>query len=163
MVTQALHWPLPISLSFLSSSTFSPSLTGCSQQARFSTMLKHALYSLTSASQPFHPPVCGLCHPTSEPLAFLFFFLIRGKLLYNVVLFSVIYQHKSAIGINMSFPSWTSLPTFTSSDPSRLSKSTGLSSWHLWLELRAHDLPLRNDSPGIALAKRGTHDPSHTY
>ena len=42
-------------------------------------------------------------------LIFIFFFITGGKLLYNFVLVSVIKQHKSAIIIHVSPPSWTSL------------------------------------------------------
>ena len=44
-----------------------------------------------------------------------FFFLIGGKLLYNVVLVSAIQQDESAIIIHISPPSWASLPLPTAS------------------------------------------------
>ena len=56
------------------------------------------------------------------------YFLIEGKLLYNVVLVSAIHQHVSAVGIYMSLPSWPSLPSPTPSHPSRSSQSPSLSS-----------------------------------
>ena len=49
-------------------------------------------------------------------------------MLHNIVLFSAIYQHKSAIGIHMSPRSWISLSPPTPSHLSRLSQSPGLSS-----------------------------------
>ena len=57
----------------------------------------------------------------------MYLFLIGGKLLYNVVLVSSIHQHETAIGIYVSLPSWTPLPSPTLSHPSRLSQSTRLS------------------------------------
>ena len=38
-------------------------------------------------------------------------------MLYNIVLVSAIYEHESAIGIRISFPSWTSLLPPTPSHP----------------------------------------------
>ena len=49
-------------------------------------------------------------------------------ILYNIMLVSAIHQHESAIGIPMSPHSWTSFPPSTSSHPSRLLQSPGLSS-----------------------------------
>ena len=49
-------------------------------------------------------------------------------MLYNIVLVSAIHQHESAIGIHMSPPSWPSLLPPTTSQPSKLSQSPGLSS-----------------------------------
>jgi len=57
---------------------------------------------------------------------FFFFFLVflnlffNWRLLYNIVLVSVIHQHESVIRIYISPPSWT-----TPFQPSRLSHSTG--------------------------------------
>ena len=56
------------------------------------------------------------------------YFLIEGWLLYRISLFSVNYQHESAIGIHMSPPSWTSLPSPSPSHPSMLTQSHCLSS-----------------------------------
>ena len=52
-------------------------------------------------------------------------FLIGGWLLYNIALFSAMYQHESAIGLCMSPSSWASLPSPTPSHPSGLSQSSG--------------------------------------
>ena len=51
------------------------------------------------------------------------YFLIEGWLLYRILLFSVKPQHESAIGIHVSPPSWTSLPSPSPSHPSRLMQS----------------------------------------
>ena len=42
---------------------------------------------------------------------FLVYFFIEGWLLYRILLFSVIPQHESAIGIHISPPFWNSLPS----------------------------------------------------
>ena len=47
---------------------------------------------------------------------------------YNIVLVSATCQHESATDIHMSPPSWTSIPSPTPSQPSRLSQSARLSS-----------------------------------
>ena len=52
-------------------------------------------------------------------------FLIRGLLLYNIVLFFAIHQHESATGIQMSPVSWNFLPTPTPSHLFRQSQSNG--------------------------------------
>ena len=44
-------------------------------------------------------------------------------MLYNIVLFSAIYQYEPAIGIHMSSPSWPSFPSPTPSHTSGLSQS----------------------------------------
>ena len=49
-------------------------------------------------------------------------------MLYRILLFSVKHQHESAIGIHMSPPSWTSLPSPSTSHPSKLIQSPGLNS-----------------------------------
>ena len=62
-----------------------------------------------------------------------YLFLIEWKLLHNIVLASAIYQHESVIGICMFPPSWTSLPPFTPSHPSRVSqRSVTKSDSELW-------------------------------
>ena len=61
-------------------------------------------------------------------LIIFFFFETGGNLLYKVMLVSAIEQHESAISIPLSTPSWTSLPPFIPSHPSRLSQSTRVSS-----------------------------------
>ena len=61
-------------------------------------------------------------------LYFFYIFLIEGLLLYNIVLVSAVHKHESAIAIHMSPPSWASLPPPTSSHPSSLLQSSGLSS-----------------------------------
>ena len=59
---------------------------------------------------------------------FLIYFLIEGLLLYRILLFSVKPQHESAIGMHVSPPSGTSLPSPSPSHPSRLIRSPCLSS-----------------------------------
>ena len=53
---------------------------------------------------------------------FMFFlsFLLKDKLLYGILLFSVKPQHESAIGIHISPPFWTSISSPSPSHPSRL-------------------------------------------
>ena len=58
---------------------------------------------------------------------FLNLFFIEGWLLYRILLFSVKPQHESAIGIHISPPFWTSLPSPSPSHPSRLIQSPCLS------------------------------------
>ena len=58
---------------------------------------------------------------------FFSLFLIEGKLLYRILLFSVKPQHESAIVIHTSFPLYTSLPSPPTSHPSRLIQSPCLS------------------------------------
>ena len=58
---------------------------------------------------------------------FFFYFLIERLLLYRIFLFSVKHQHESAVGVHMSPPSWTSLPSPCPSHPSRLIQSPCLS------------------------------------
>ena len=81
---------------------------------------------LTNSPQvfPFLQILVDICYV----LSFFSLFLIGGRLLYNIVLASGIYQHESDTGIHMSPSSWTSLPPPTPSHTSRLSKSTELSS-----------------------------------
>ena len=55
-------------------------------------------------------------------------FLIRGQLLYNVVLVSAIHWHESAMRIHTSPPLWMSLPTPT--PPSIYHRALGMSSLH---------------------------------
>ena len=52
---------------------------------------------------------------TSEVINLFFNWRI---LLYRILLFSVKYQHESAIGVHMSPPSWTFLPSPSASHPS---------------------------------------------
>ena len=47
---------------------------------------------------------------------------------FGILLFSAKHQRESALGIHMSLPSWTSLPSLIPSHPSRLLQSTCLSS-----------------------------------
>ena len=54
-----------------------------------------------------------------------FYFLIEGKLLYNVVLVSVVQQHESALSIHISL-FLLNLSTLPTSHPFRSSKSTEL-------------------------------------
>ena len=49
-------------------------------------------------------------------------------MLYKILLIFAKHQHKSAMGIHMSPPSWASLPLLTPSSPSRLSQSPSFSS-----------------------------------
>ena len=58
----------------------------------------------------------------------LFFCLFFMDNCFGILLFSDKYQHESALGIHMSLPSWTSLPSLIPSHPSRLLQSTCLSS-----------------------------------
>ena len=58
---------------------------------------------------------------------FLIYFFIEGWFLYRILLFSVKCQHESAIGIYISPPFWTSLPSASPSHPSRLIQSPCLS------------------------------------
>ena len=60
-------------------------------------------------------------------LSLINIFFIEGKLLYRILLFSVEPQHESAIGIHISPPFWTSLPSPSPSHPSRLIQSPCLS------------------------------------
>ena len=60
---------------------------------------------------PFH---CIYVH------LFKIYYLIEGKLLYRILLFSVKPQHESAIGIHISPPFWTSLPSPSQSHSPRL-------------------------------------------
>ena len=53
---------------------------------------------------------------------------LKKKFIYRIFLFSVKHQHGSAIGIHMSPPSWTSLPSPSPSYLSRLIQSPSLSS-----------------------------------
>ena len=59
---------------------------------------------------------------------FLYLFLIDWWLLYNIGLFSVIYQHELTIGVHTPPPSSISLLSPTHSHPSRLLQSPSLSS-----------------------------------
>ena len=62
----------------------------------------------------------------SLPIIFLKFLL--QDICFRVLLVSAIRQHESATYIHTSPPSWLSLPSPTTSHPSRLSQSTGFSS-----------------------------------
>ena len=55
--------------------------------------------------------------------AFFYLSFIEGQMLSRILLFSVKPQHESAIGIHMSPPFWTSLPSPSPSHPSRLIQS----------------------------------------
>ena len=68
------------------------------------------------------------------------YFLIGGKLLYNVVLVSAIQQCKSAIIICVYLSSFLSLPPLSLSHPSRSSQNTRLDS--LWHIATAHQLSI---------------------
>ena len=57
-----------------------------------------------------------------------FFFFNWRITLYRIVLVSAKHQHKSAIGIHLSPPSWISLPPPSPSHPTRLLQIPGLSS-----------------------------------
>ena len=70
----------------------------------------------------------------SNPYIFFLFlklinFFIEGYLLYGILVFAVKPQQKSAIGIHISPPSWTSLPSPSPSHPSRLIQSPVWASW----------------------------------
>ena len=60
----------------------------------------------------------------------LFFCLFFMDNCFGILLFSDKYQHESALGIHMSLPSWTSLPSLIPSHPSRLLQSTRSSLHH---------------------------------
>ena len=60
-----------------------------------------------------------------SPVVFIFFikfiyFFIEWQLLYRTLLFSFKPQHESAIGVHISPPFWTSLPSLSPFHPSRL-------------------------------------------
>ena len=101
------------------------------------TVPAHSRHSLSISIylQSVDDKVRGIPHPSLRvifffwwncTLSFLNLFSIGGQLLYSIVLVSAIHQHKSAIGIHMSPPSWTFLRPPTPSRPSRLSQSTML-------------------------------------
>ena len=70
----------------------------------------------------------------------LFYFLIGGKLLYNIVLVSAVQQCKSAIIIRMSSPSRASLPSpYPTQSESSLSTKLG----SLCYTATSHQLPWR--------------------
>ena len=74
-----------------------------------------------------HGTILGFSPGPSSFFKKFVYFLIEGQLLYRSLLFSVKPEHESAIGIHISPPSWTSLPSPSLSYPSRLIQSPCLS------------------------------------
>ena len=69
-----------------------------------------------------------MCWFPSHSFFLTYLFLIARYLLYNAVLVAAIHQHESVIGTHMSPPSWASFLPPNPFHPSRLSKSSRLSS-----------------------------------
>ena len=91
---------------------------------------------------PSHPPM--ITHVNNSIVFFKINLVFNWRIIpYRILLVSAKHQHASAIGIHMSPPSWTSLPSLSPSHLSRLLQSPCLSSLsHTAVSLPVIPVPL---------------------